>query len=501
MTLKIGNSQSSNDSSVSFIELVEKENLLTNSAAENEAAINHLANNNPTTKINPSNSASDDKKTVGDFLRKVNAEQPFDDGNLSKKEVRVFVDVKKPVNQTTVSDYDKATWRAIFQKAGYGMLTDEEIALAVGGMNAVGWTVKDSGFDLSSLRVEDAKPGAMVVKTNQAIIERAKRAGQAVLQYQEYKSNEADLQKQLAESRTNQMLLDPLRLGGNTPVRWAERMLNTPRDLLQQIDKGEIMPGTSTAKWAGKKIAEQITGQELPDQPSFSEQIQKTTGIKLPAIPEIELSRPFEYKSEKYQADGKTGEEVGATAIDLFLLNRGLFGKSNSIPQSLELNFPLRNGNSAKIGIVNAQNELDPLLAKRVGMEISNNPLATRAYSQIQKQGTEMKLDFGNPPSNRTFGQYDYNRNKVEIFMQNNGTAKEAVSTMVHESRHVKNKFLGKANTQYDEFRAFTREFLYTEGRRPNLKERIDIWDMVKKNYPDLQMEKNPTINIIKENK
>lgn len=165
------------------------------------------------------------------------------------------------------------------------------------------------------MRGEDAKPGAMVVKTNQAIIERAARAAQAVLQYQEYKSNEADLQKQLAESRTNQMLLDPLRLGGNTPVHWAEKMLNTPRDLLQQIDKGEITPLSATAKWAGKSIADQIIGQKLPDQPSFSDSLKQNTGIEPPSIPEIELSRPFEYQSEKYKTGGKTGEEVGATVM------------------------------------------------------------------------------------------------------------------------------------------------------------------------------------------
>ena len=267
MTLKIGNSQSSNNPSVSNpAEKSEKEKLLSNSAAENEAAIAYLANRNPTSPVNFSNTNDDGKITAADFLRKVKTEQPFDGETLSKKPVRVFIDVKKSINQTMVADYDKATWRAIFKHADYGMLTDQEIETAVGAMNAVGWTTKDGGFSLANLRAEDAKPGAMVVKTNQAVIERAKRAGQAVLQYQEYKSKEADLQKQLAESRTNQMLLDPFRLGGNTPIRWAERTLNTPRDLLQQIDKGEILPFSSTAKWAGKKIAEQIVGRELPVQ-------------------------------------------------------------------------------------------------------------------------------------------------------------------------------------------------------------------------------------------
>lgn len=321
MTLKIGSSQSSNNQSVSNpAEKIEKEKLSSNSAAENEAAIAYLANKNPAPPVNLSNTDGDGKITAADFLRKVKSEQPFDGETLSKKQVRVFIDVKKSASQTTVADYDKATWRAIFRQAGYGMLTDEEIETAVGAMNAVGWTTKDSGFDLASLRAEDAKPGAMVVKTNQSVIERAKRAGQAVLQYQEYKSQEADLQKQLAESRMNQILLDPLRLGGNTPIRWAERTLNTPRDLLQQIDKGEILPFSSTAKWAGKKIAEQIVGRELPDQPSFSESLQRNTGIELPSIPEIRLERAFEYQSANYKREGAIREELGAKAVDLFLL-------------------------------------------------------------------------------------------------------------------------------------------------------------------------------------
>jgi len=58
-------------------------------------------------------------------------------------------------------------------------------------------------------------------------------------------------------------------------------------------------------------------------------------GAKLPSIPEIEVPRPFEYQTEKYKTDGKTGEDVGATAIDLFLLKRGIVGKSTATPESL----------------------------------------------------------------------------------------------------------------------------------------------------------------------
>ncbi|MBA4123983.1 MAG: TNT domain-containing protein [Acidobacteria bacterium] len=132
------------------------------------------------------------------------------------------------------------------------------------------------------------------------------------------------------------MLLDPLRLGGNVPFRWTERILNTPRDILQQIDKGEIMPGSSTAKWIGGKISEQITGQPAPQMPTISESVENLTGAKLPSIPEAKVERPFEYQTEKYKREGNIGEDVGATALDLFLLKRAAFGKPNTAQQSLK---------------------------------------------------------------------------------------------------------------------------------------------------------------------
>ncbi len=175
---------------------------------------------------------------------------------------------------------------------------------------------------------EAAQPGAMFILTDRATIEYAKRAGQAVLQYREYKAKQADAKQEGNQSKTNQMLLDPLRLGGNTPFRAAERILNTPRDILQQIDKGEIMPGSSTAKWIGGKISEQITGEPAPTMPPMSESVENLTGTKLPSIPEINLPRPFEYQTEKYKREGTIGEDMGATAIDSFLLKTCCFGQS-----------------------------------------------------------------------------------------------------------------------------------------------------------------------------
>lgn len=249
---------------------------LTNQAAAKTASINNIDNDNT-------------KKTVAGFLKEIRQQQPFDEAGLSKKEIKVYLELKKRTSQITVADYDTATWRAIFKKAGYSILTKEEIAMAVQAMKNTGWTATDGGFSLSNLRRVDAQPGAMFVRTNEATIEKAKRAGQAVLQYREYKAKQSDANQEGNRSKTNQMLLDPLRLGGNVPFRWTERILNTPRDILRQIDQGEIMPGTATAKWIGGKIGEQITGQPAPPIPTISESVEQLTGAKLPTIPEIEL--------------------------------------------------------------------------------------------------------------------------------------------------------------------------------------------------------------------
>jgi len=68
----------------------------------------------------------------------------------------------------------------------------------------------------------------------------------------------------------------------------------------------------------------------------LSESVENLTGTKLPAIPEIEVPRPFEYQTEKYKREGNIGEEVGATAIDLLLLKRAIFGKPIAAPESLK---------------------------------------------------------------------------------------------------------------------------------------------------------------------
>jgi hypothetical protein len=308
---------------------------------EAEAAINHITGKfveqqNSVRRTATIKNLGDDEpqKTVSDFYKEVLEKQPFDAENLAKKKISIVLEAKKPATQMTITDYDMAKDRAFFKEAGYSMLTNEEIQMAVSAIKSNG-SVNHGGDTLNKLQRIDNQPGAMFITTDKATIEYAKRAGQAVLQYQEYKAKQSDANQEKARSETNQMLLDPLRLGGNAPFRWTERLFNTPRDILQQIDKGDIIPGSATGKWLGGKIAEQITGQPAPQMPTMSESVENLTGTKLPSIPEIKVPRPFEYQTEKYKREGKIGEEIGATAIDLFLLKRGIIGKSTATPKSL----------------------------------------------------------------------------------------------------------------------------------------------------------------------
>jgi hypothetical protein len=315
---------------------------------EADAALNHITGKFVERQTAASqteavkNSDDETQKTIVDFYKEVLAQQPFDAKNLAKKKLSVVLEAKKPAEQMTLADYEMAKNRAIFKQAGYSMLTDEEIQMAVSGIKANG-SVNNYNFKLDNLRRIDKQPGAMFIKINEATIEYAKRAGQAVLQYQEYKAGQFDANQEKARSETNQMLLDPLRLGGNVPFRWAERTLNTPRDILQQIDRGAIltavMPGVSAGTSLGGKISEQITGEpapQMPQMPTMSETAESLTGVKLPSIPEIELPRPFEYQTEKYKREANIGEDLGATAIDLFLLKRGVIGKPTAAPETLE---------------------------------------------------------------------------------------------------------------------------------------------------------------------
>lgn len=146
--------------------------------------------------------------------------------------------------------------------------------------------------------------------------------------------------------------------------------------------------------------------------------------------------------------------------------------------------------NKAKaIEVEEVSGDIDKYVARRIGHLILENPVSSRAYQQIQKGGVRIKLSFGNPPNESTRGITDSYNRIVTIYVKNTVTTERTIQTIVHESRHIKRADKGKGKnigTQYEEFLAFCREFLYTYNRRPTKSEREEIWGRIKEIYADI---------------
>ena len=88
----------------------------------------------------------------------------------------------------------------------------------------------------------------------------------------------------------------------------------------------------------------------------------------------------------------------------------------------------------------------------------------------------------------------------VKIYEGENYNVRQAVSTIVHESNHVDFRMRRrvKYNSQYEEFRGDVREEMYRNAAdpelpvRPTLEKRYEIWEDIKKRYPELPLGKNP---------
>ncbi len=142
---------------------------------------------------------------------------------------------------------------------------------------------------------------------------------------------------------------------------------------------------------------------------------------------------------------------------------------------------------SPKIVALNAADPLDAITLKQIGETIASDPIARRAYQQLQAQGTEVYLEFGPPALGETaMGEANRLHNFVVVRVGMHRSAHEAVSTLVHEASHMHRHFRGGRPSQLDEFRAFAREFLYNQGRRPTAAERAAIWRDVEAHYAHL---------------
>lgn len=140
---------------------------------------------------------------------------------------------------------------------------------------------------------------------------------------------------------------------------------------------------------------------------------------------------------------------------------------------------------SFRITARNLSDGLDEITLRRIGEEIARDPVASRAYRQMQDQGTEVVFEFGRPPPGLD-GEALRFENRIIVYVQNHRSAMEAVRTMVHETSHIHRMYRGNIVNQLDEVRAFSREFVYERGRRPTLQEREAIWARVRRDYADL---------------
>lgn len=120
------------------------------------------------------------------FLNKILTEQPVDE-KLKKKAEQVIIKPKKSPDKMTADDYKREFSRAIFNKAGYSILTEDELTMAV-GLNKQNY----DNFGTDNLRNWDKKPGPMIIRTDRYTIEMASRAAQAVLQYRQYEAGQLD---------------------------------------------------------------------------------------------------------------------------------------------------------------------------------------------------------------------------------------------------------------------------------------------------------------------
>jgi Contact-dependent growth inhibition CdiA C-terminal domain len=189
-------------------------------------AVKHLA-----VRFNGNDETKPPKKTVGNFYRENLQKDPINKNVGLKYDITLGLDVGKSTNKTTVEDYTKAFDRAIFNKAGYTMLTDSEVKTAAAEIKGKDW--KQTNWSLNNLRAIDNKPGQMYANTNQYTIEQAKRAGEAVLNFRKYESETFDKNQAGVESETNQKFVDQARVGYNSIVNTVEGTINTGIDLIR----------------------------------------------------------------------------------------------------------------------------------------------------------------------------------------------------------------------------------------------------------------------------
>lgn len=167
-------------------------------------------------------------------------------------------------------------------------------------------------------------------------------------------------------------------------------------------------------------------------------------------------------------------------------------GLSASEAHGLMRQFDVPNRGLLRVRTADAVSEVERYTAWQIAAAIADDPVAYRSYMQLRNRvGADVVLDFGEPAVD-ALGRVR-RIDEIEIFVRNNPTVRDAVSTFVHESRHISDLNRGIVNplrpTVLDEYRAFRREFLFEHGRRPNSMEHLNLWMRARELYPHLPLE------------
>jgi YD repeat-containing protein len=118
--------------------------------------------------------------------------------------------------------------------------------------------------------------------------------------------------------------------------------------------------------------------------------------------------------------------------------------------------------------------------AADLGNAILNDPIASRAYRILQQQGVDVHLYRSADDFVGTAGG-----GAVRINLEHNPTVNDALSTLVHEAKHIDlqantGNLYGLRGTQSGEYAARALEFFYRHGRRPNASERAVIQQQIR---------------------
>ncbi|WP_167241342.1 hypothetical protein, partial [Massilia genomosp. 1] len=139
---------------------------------------------------------------------------------------------------------------------------------------------------------------------------------------------------------------------------------------------------------------------------------------------------------------------------------------------------------SSKLSFDSSLNPVEKIWSVEASKILAENPIAMRSYQRLQRQGTDVR--YVNDPDMKDMGLFDQYSNTVTINMLRHSSAKEAVSTIIHEAKHQHRFYrTGEAGTIYEEYLAFRNESLFTTGVRPARAERMNIYNDVKQLYKD----------------